>query len=1245
MEKNCYQWEIKCFLIILAISFRVSAQELKYLPCQYCQGLIQEQSFKYQQYTDDVVSDYGKRNAIGASSWHRGTDLTVSGTEDYGYQLLSPVEGNISKIFVGSTGYKYIVIDGPGHQEFGFGHIFNDQSIPIVVGDLVLQQCTNSSTYAIINLNTQKAIGPVGGAMVTYGNTTYEVSSHVDEGQVIAPLGTSGSAPSHVHVYHPAEPYVDPQTITNAKDPMEALPHFPTTYSNHISNLHNLALAAFSSNQPGHFAGTVPVYIGMLQPGVLGSSPNQYYHAALMDVDRVELFMRPENKPVEPYTQWGTASSNYQLIRGPNYFSFFSNGSRMGSAIYPSVITGNDMGSQGITGILPQAYNSAPDDIYYFADIYTRIHKDHVMGTPLQLAGISDEARYNDGVYQFFIKSTRVTGTVNAVNFPLNNQIRIDNFRPYIKRVTAKLGYMNNPFYVAQWEWNGNALVFNQVQSSGVMQGNDITVQVTTSEPMRDIILSINTWSSTEATAVDQSNDQVWVIQVPSYVLIEGELTFRISGHDMAWNLVEGFNNCQPKTAGSFPVRTSQTQWNPYPYEYEDIVHHISVIGNTPIVADFYPQMLTVSPGDYVTFSDLSTGDNILGWSWVFEEGDPGVSNTPDPVVQFNTPGDHLVTLTIHNSLMSSTSTGIISVVNEELPPVADFTPKDITVSLYTSVHFMDLSTGSPDSWYWDFDGADQPSELQNPVVEFNHTGTYYIILVVMNNAGASEMCGTVTVVEEEALLDVMCLVNPFLASPGTLVNLQGSVLNGSPPYSYLFDFGDGTIIPLSSSSISESVNHTYFASGNYNLTVTVTDAYNRMNTCFENVEVLGGNPCAGLNAGFTISPGGALFSVPVNNVVTFTDNSSGGTPPYLYHWTFSPDPITGSQPSLGTMTGQGPFNVSFPQPGNYPVSLHISDMNGCGHTMNQNITVFQPQHCLVAKINKMVNGKLIIGLGINNFWDFTFVPWCGLCQDPPGTSNYPCETNNYWKLVSHPSNTLLSQKYGLPFEPQGCSLHSSMDQMFQYNFLQPGWYKLLLRAWDEDCNVADGFDCQDATELLIRVIDCNQNINICNSNYIIWPGYNEDVYTGTITAGGSNCPMIIPLGTDIDFLATEEINLESGFEAQLGSEFVAAIRACPISGNTPSRLSWGGEAPLEQTAGWEVYPDPVKQWLSVRFREVQTEPFVLSIYNLLGESVFTRQYQAVEALSVDFTSFSPGIYLISYRGRSGERVKKIIKE
>jgi PKD repeat protein len=69
---------------------------------------------------------------------------------------------------------------------------------------------------------------------------------------------------------------------------------------------------------------------------------------------------------------------------------------------------------------------------------------------------------------------------------------------------------------------------------------------------------------------------------------------------------------------------------------------------------------------------------------------------------------------------------------------VANFSANVTTVSAGGSVQFTDLSTNTPTSWSWTFEGGTpSTSTAQNPAVTYNTPGTYDVTLIATNSAGS----------------------------------------------------------------------------------------------------------------------------------------------------------------------------------------------------------------------------------------------------------------------------------------------------------------------------------------------------------------------------------------------------------------------------------------------------------------------------------------------------------------------------
>ena len=81
-------------------------------------------------------------------------------------------------------------------------------------------------------------------------------------------------------------------------------------------------------------------------------------------------------------------------------------------------------------------------------------------------------------------------------------------------------------------------------------------------------------------------------------------------------------------------------------------------------------------------------------------------------------------------------------------------------------------------------------------------------------------------------------LTGSFTYSPSTplpliAVTFDASAIGGTQPYSYAWDFGDG------STGSGQSVSHSYLLPGTYTVTLTITDANGQSFTTSQSITVL----------------------------------------------------------------------------------------------------------------------------------------------------------------------------------------------------------------------------------------------------------------------------------------------------------------------------------------------------------------------------------------------------------------------
>jgi len=220
-----------------------------------------------------------------------------------------------------------------------------------------------------------------------------------------------------------------------------------------------------------------------------------------------------------------------------------------------------------------------------------------------------------------------------------------------------------------------------------------------------------------------------------------------------------------------------------------------------PLAVDFGIDVDTL----LVDFINMTTGAN--GFVWDF--GDGNASTDENPQHEYAQTGNYSVTLTAFNECDTVILTQIIEVAE---PVVAAlFTAMNNSVCSPVMVEFIDLSTNSPTSWFWEFEGGTPPNSTeQNPIVNYTTSGTYAVMLSASNSSGDSTIIDSITVVanpQPEA--------NFIFETNGGLVTFSNSSIDAD---TYEWIFGDGNF------SQNQNPQHVYFETNVYEVFLIVTN-------------------------------------------------------------------------------------------------------------------------------------------------------------------------------------------------------------------------------------------------------------------------------------------------------------------------------------------------------------------------------------------------------------------------------------
>ncbi|GEM_PF-2407533 len=222
------------------------------------------------------------------------------------------------------------------------------------------------------------------------------------------------------------------------------------------------------------------------------------------------------------------------------------------------------------------------------------------------------------------------------------------------------------------------------------------------------------------------------------------------------------------------------------------------------------------APLQVVFSASASGGAGGYSYAWTFGDGagGTGVSVTHT----YANPGSYAWSLTVTDGAAQTCLQGGTVTVTQEAFSCSAF-PSTDTGPAPLTVDFMGTATGGtmPYSYVWDF-GDGGGSSQPNPQHTYLSAGVYQWVFAVTDMAGGScQRTGTITATS--ATIDCSASASPSVGEPPLEVAFTAAVTGGTPPYTYLWDFGDGT------SGMGNPTSHTYPVGGTFVWSVTMTDS------------------------------------------------------------------------------------------------------------------------------------------------------------------------------------------------------------------------------------------------------------------------------------------------------------------------------------------------------------------------------------------------------------------------------------
>ena len=304
-----------------------------------------------------------------------------------------------------------------------------------------------------------------------------------------------------------------------------------------------------------------------------------------------------------------------------------------------------------------------------------------------------------------------------------------------------------------------------------------------------------------------------------------------------------------------------------------DVDDHLQVvITPTLSVTASASRMTGFAPFTVYFTSSVTGGTGPYTYLWDFGDGE--TSDVGNPSHIYATSGTYEVTLTVTDSCIPS-STAVDDHITLGVYPIV-VTP---TVNLscgYAPLNVIFGATASggvpPYTYAWSFGDGTPGDTIPNPSHSYLAVGNY-TATVTVTDAQANTGVGTV-VVKVVPELQVSVAGAPAVTGPAPLtVNVSSSVSGGLPPYTYDWDFADG-----SDHSVADHDQHTWSTAAIYDVVLTVGDACGH--SVSKTLTVNSYGPVVPV-----ITSSTSCGTAPVN--VCFEAGAAGGVPPYTYSWNF----------------------------------------------------------------------------------------------------------------------------------------------------------------------------------------------------------------------------------------------------------------------------------------------------------------------------------------------------------------------
>lgn len=406
----------------------------------------------------------------------------------------------------------------------------------------------------------------------------------------------------------------------------------------------------------------------------------------------------------------------------------------------------------------------------------------------------------------------------------------------------------------------------------------------------------------------------------------------------------------------------TSTQQNPlYPFSDTGYFNvQLVVFNNTCPDTAYVPNAVYIKPpvSDFMvghnctdkyakTFHDRSIG--ATSWLWAF--GDGTTSTQQNPSHTYAAPGVYTVSLAVSNDTCQHRSAQTVRVIDEEATLISADTVlcRSRTASFATT----GINEANIRRWHWSFGDGGFADDTLLSQHTYATAGVYTASLVITDLLGCRDTA-TLPVNVYGARADFGVPVTVSCLHNNLITFADASTTDGTQTIvKWVWAWGDGTV----DSSGAQPFRHSYTGTGNFAVSLTVTDAFGCTDVRNKDAAVLISQPTASFGSVDTLTCTG--------KPVQFNNASSGTAPQYL--WSFGDGTAS---------TDTAPLHP-YAATGSYSVSLHVIDGYGCKDSMSRPgyVTVSYPKAVMSVSDSLTTCPPLLVNFR-HSAIDYTSLTW-----------------------------------------------------------------------------------------------------------------------------------------------------------------------------------------------------------------------------------------------------------------------------